>query len=45
MERLKQEIMIFISSLIFCYIAHKLNSYNIIIIYILVRIWVENKGR
>lgn len=45
MKALKQEILIFISSLTFCYIAKKLNAYNVIIIYILVRIWIENKGR
>jgi hypothetical protein len=45
MKTLKQEIMIFISALTFCYIAHKLNAYNVIIIYILARIWIENKCR
>ena len=43
MKIIQKELIIFISTLILCYISHKLNCYNVMIIYLLVRIWVENK--
>ena len=43
LKTISKEIGIFISTLIFCYISHKFNSYNVMIIYLLVRIWIENK--
>lgn len=38
-----KELFVFFSTLIICYIAHKLNSYDIFIIYYLIRIRVELK--
>ena len=40
---IQKELMIFFSALLFCYIAHKFDCYNVMIIYLLVRIWVDNK--
>lgn len=36
-----KEFCVIISSLLFCYIAYKLDCYNIMIIYLLVRLHVE----
>ena len=41
MKLIQKEFMIIISALLFCYIAHKFNSYNVMTIYLLVRIWLE----
>ena len=43
MKIIQRELIIFISTLIFCYISYKLNCYNVIILYLLVRLWIENK--
>lgn len=43
MKLIQKEFMIFISTLLFCYISHKLDIYNVITIYLLVRIWIEIK--
>lgn len=43
MKLIQKEFMIFISALLFCYIAHKLDSYNVMTMYLLVRIWIEIK--
>ena len=43
MNIIQKEFMIFISGLLFCYIAHKLDSYNVMTMYLLARIWVEIK--
>lgn len=40
---INRELCIFISTLFFCYIAHKFDSYNVMIIYLLVRMFVEKK--
>lgn len=41
MKRIQKEIMIFFSTFIFCYIAKKLDCYDVYILYLLVRILVE----
>ena len=41
MKTLLKEFGIFFSTLIFCYFAHKFNTWNTMIIYMLVRIWFE----
>ena len=43
MKIFQREFMIFVSALTFCFIAHKLDSYNVITIYLLVRIWLGIK--
>lgn len=43
MKIVQREFMIFVSTLMFCYIAHKLDSYNVMTIYLLVRIWLGLK--
>ena len=43
MLKIMKELCIFISTLFLCYISYKLNCYNTMIIYLLVRIWVENE--
>lgn len=43
MKTIQKELFAFFSTLITCYIAHKLSSYNVFIIYYLIRIWVELK--
>lgn len=42
MQIIQKEIIIFISALLLCLIAHLLDSYNTLIIYLLVRIWVND---
>ena len=41
MSRLTKEIGIFLSTLLLCYVSHKLDTYNTMTIYLLVRVWVE----
>lgn len=41
MSRLAKEIVIFLSTLLLCYVSHKLDSYNTMVIYLLVRVWLE----
>lgn len=41
MNTIQKELLIFISTLIFCFIGKLLENYNIMIIYLLVRIWYE----
>ena len=43
MNIIQKEFMIFISTLMFCYIAYKTDGYSTMAIYLLVRIWVEMK--
>lgn len=43
MKIIQRELIIFVSTLMFCYIAHKLDSYNVMTIYLLTRIWLEIK--
>lgn len=37
-----KEFCVIIPTLLFCYIAHKLDCYNVMIIYLLVRLYVED---
>ena len=39
----QKELMVICPTLLFCYISHKFDCYNAMIIYLLVRIWVDNK--
>lgn len=41
MNTISKELGIFFSTLIFCYFAHKFDTYNVMIVYMLVRIWFE----
>ena len=41
MSRLTKEIVTFLSTLLLCYVSYKLDTYNPMIIYLLVRVWVE----
>ena len=41
MTRLTKEIVIFLSTLLLCYVSHKLDTYNTMTIYLLVRVWIE----
>ena len=41
MSRLTKEISIFLSTLLLCYVSNKLDTYNTMTLYLLVRVWVE----
>ena len=41
MSKLTKEIVIFLSTLLLCYVSHKLDTYNTMTLYLLVRVWVE----
>ena len=41
MNIIQKELLIFISTLIFCFIGKLFEDYNAMIIYLLVRIWYE----
>ncbi|MCI6457128.1 MAG: hypothetical protein MSA56_05375 [Clostridium sp.] len=41
MSRLTKEIVIFLSTLLLCCVSHKLDTYNTMTIYLLVRVWIE----
>lgn len=43
LEIILKELMVIFPTFLFCYIAYKFDCYNIMIIYLLVRIWVDNK--
>lgn len=40
---ISRELVVFVVVLLFCYFAHKFDCYNVMIIYLLVRIWLKNK--
>ena len=41
MNTIQKELLIIISTIIFCFIGKPFENYNIMIIYLLVRIWYE----
>lgn len=41
MKLIQKEFIIVISALLLCYVSHKLDSYNVMTIYLLVRLWLE----
>ena len=38
-----KELTVIFPTILFCYIAYKFDCYNVVIIYLLIRIWVDNK--